>query len=68
MKKTSLEITSEDGSITEVTDQEFIPCIGDTIMVAKKNGTVIEKVVHREFRYMESELLLIVVYTESPKK
>ena len=65
MKKTNLEITSNDGLLTEVPDQEFIPCIGDTIMIAKDSGTVIEKVVHREFRYMENKLIIVAIYTES---
>lgn len=64
MRKASLEISSADGFVTEIHDQEFIPCIGDTVMVAKDSGVVIEKIVHREFRYMEDTLALVVVYTE----
>ena len=64
MKKVILEIIPENGDVIEIDDQQFIPKIGDSIMIAQDSGTIIQDVVRREFRYMDNELKKIAIYTE----
>ena len=64
MKNVILEIIPEDEKALEISDQQHIPNLGDSIMVSKDPGVAIQNVTSRQFRYMDNELRRIVVHTE----
>ena len=67
MKTVILEIIPEDEKILEVSNQEYIPSVGDSIMVVKDPGVAIQNVTSRQFRYKDNELVRIVIHTEKTK-